>query len=433
MKPMTLFELNSIVRLLVQHNMPDTYWVQGELSEGRQGYGGHFYGELVQKDEHSQAIVAKARVTCWAGVYGELAIRFREATGETLRPGMQVLMEVRVTFHQQYGYSLNIVDVDPTFTLGDMARRRLLILRQLEADGILHDNQTLRLPLLPRRIAVVSSESAAGYGDFSNQLLHNDYGFRFVVRLFPAVMQGSRVEDSLISALDDIAQEADRWDVVVIIRGGGATSDLADFDSYPLAACIAQFPLPVVTGIGHERDETVLDHVAHTHLKTPTAVAAFLIDLMAEQALRLDDLSQRLTRSVTSRLQREQQRLVRLSSVLPLAFRNVRQLQEHRLDRLMQRLTSAHNDRQQRERHRLDLLDQRLRLVYTQRQQRERHRLDLLEQRLRGLDPQLLLERGYSMTFDAEGRLLRDASLARPGQLITTRLAHGEIHSQVTP
>ena len=409
MLPLSLYELNSLVRDAIEQELPGTYWVQGELSEGRQGYGGHFYGELVQKEERGDTIVAKARVNCWARVYGSLSLRFREATGETLRPGMQVLMEVSVTFHQQYGYSLNILDIDPTFTLGDMARRRQQILRQLEADGILHDNQTLPLPLVARRIAVVSSQSAAGYGDFCNQLLHNDFGFHFRLRLFPAVMQGSRVEESVIAALEQIAAEADQWDVVVIIRGGGATSDLSDFDSYPLAACIAQMPLPVVTGIGHERDETVLDYVAHTHLKTPTAVAAFLIDHMGEQAVRLDDLSQRIGRSVTAVLSREQQRLVRLAAVLPLAFRNVRQQQEHRLERLLQRLTTAH----------------------TERLQREKHRLDLMEQRLRGLDPQLLLRRGYSMTFTSDGRLLRDAAQVAPGQHITTRLATGEVESVV--
>ena len=431
MSPLSLYELNSLVREVLELELPDTYWVQGELSEGRQGYGGHFYGELVQKDERNVAIVAKARVNCWANVYVGLSQRFREATGETLRAGMQVLMEVSVTFHQQYGYSLNILDIDPTFTLGDMARRRQQILRQLEADGILHDNQTLPMPLLTRRIAIVSSQSAAGYGDFCDQLENNDYGFHFHLQLFPAVMQGNRVEESIIAALGQIAEQADLWDVVVIIRGGGATSDLSDFDSYPLAACIAQMPLPVVTGIGHERDETVLDYVAHTHLKTPTAVASFLIDHMGEQAVRLDDLSQRIGHSVTGTIAREQQRLIRLATVLPLAFRNMRQQQEHRLERLLQRMKAAHSERQQGEQHRLERLLQRLTTAYNEHQQRERHRLDLMEQRLQSLDPKLLLQRGYSMTFGPDGRLLRDATHVAPGQHITTRLENGEVESVV--
>ena len=384
---MTLYELNTFVREIIEAGLPDTYWVQGELSEGRAGYGGHFYGELVQKDEKQGTIVAKARVTCWANRYASLAREFESLTGETLRAGLTVMLEVSVTFHQQYGYSLTIQDIDPSYTLGDMARRRQQILRQLEADGILHDNQTLSLPLLARRIAVISSETAAGYGDFCNQLEHNDYGFPFRVRLFPAVMQGSRVEETVISALEQIAGEADQWDVVVIIRGGGATSDLSDFDSYPLAACVAQMPLPVITGIGHERDETVLDYVAHTHLKTPTAVAAFLIDRMGAEALRVEELGQRIGHSVTDRL---------LNA-----------------------------------RHLLDLLEQRFKSGTPNALSLHRHRLDLLEQRLKGLDPLLLLRRGYSMTLGPDGCLLRDASQVSEGQTIVTRLEKGEIESTI--
>lgn len=394
--------------------------MQGELSEGRVGYGGHFYGELVQRAELRDGVaaggrgvprdglLAKARITCWASTYRTLSRTFETMTGTTLHAGLTVMLEVGVTFHQQYGYSLTVTDIDPSYTLGDMARRRQEILRQLEADGILHDNQTLPLPLLARRIAVVSSATAAGYGDFCNQLTGNDYAFHFSIRLFPAIMQGSRVEESVIAALETIAQEADQWDVVVIIRGGGASSDLSDFDSYPLAACIAQFPLPVITGIGHDRDETVLDHVAHTHLKTPTAVAAFLIDHLAETAQHVEELGQRIAHAVKARLSREEQRVLRLATVLPLAFRTMRERQDHRLVTLMQRMLSAQREARQR----------------------ERHRLDLLEQRLRGLDPDLLLKRGYSITL-VDGQLLRDACQAQEGQTLVTRLANGTIHSVV--
>ncbi|MBQ9559265.1 MAG: exodeoxyribonuclease VII large subunit [Bacteroidaceae bacterium] len=408
-RPMTLYELNSLVRETLESSFPDTLWVQGELSEGRSGYGGHFYGELVEKDERTNAIVARARVNCWANRYRQLSQVFREATGETLRAGLTVMLEVAVTFHPQYGYSLNVVDIDPSYTLGDMARRRQQILRQLEADGILHDNQALALPMLVRRVAVVSSPTAAGYGDFCDQLIHNEYGFRFHIELFPATMQGNRVEESVTEALGRIAAEAELWDVAVIIRGGGATSDLSDFDSYPLAACVAQMPLPVITGIGHERDETVLDYVAHTHLKTPTAVAAFLIQHTADTAQHVDELGERLTRWVTERLAGERQRLARLSAVLPLSFRSMRERQERRLALIRQRLAAASRERAVR----------------------EAHRIALTEERLRGLDPDLLLKRGYSMTL-ADGRLVRDASQVVLGQVIVTRLAHGEVTSVVS-
>ena len=294
---MTLYELNQLVREAIEVSLDEEYWVQGELSDASAGYGGHFYGELIEKNADGSGILARARLTCWARTYNLLRLRFQNETGQTLQRGMQVKLLVRVTFHEQYGFALNIQDIDSTFTLGDMARRRREILAQLEADGILHDNQQLVLPRLLRRVAVVSSERAAGYGDFCHQLETNEYGLRFDVHLFEAVMQGQHVEESVIAALQQVADEAEAWDVVVIIRGGGATGDLSDFDSYPLAACIAQFPLPVVVGIGHERDETVLDHVAHTRVKTPTAAAAFLINHEAQEAARLDDLQQRQPRA----------------------------------------------------------------------------------------------------------------------------------------
>lgn len=403
---MTLYELNQLVQETIEEGFPDTYWVQGELSEGRAGYGGHFYGELIQRDEENSAIIAKARVNCWVNTYRKVAKEFEAMTGETLRQGLTVMLEVTVTFHPQYGYSLNILDIDPSYTLGDMSKRRQAILRQLEEDGILHDNQALSLPLLMNRIAVVSSSTAAGYGDFCNQLEQNEYGLRFQYRLFPALMQGGKVEESVTVALTQIAEEADQWDAVVIIRGGGATSDLSDFDSYPLAACIAQFPLPVITGIGHERDETVLDYVAHTHLKTPTAVAAFLIEHQLETATRLEELQRTITSAVTNRLVQEQQHIARLSSVLPLAFRSVRERQEHRLQTLLQRLNTAHRDRSQR----------------------ENHRLDLLGQQFRSLDPALLLRRGYSITL-VDGRPVCDVTRLKAGQQLTTRVENGEITS----
>lgn len=409
MQPLTLYQLNTLVKEVIEERLPNRYWVQGELSEGRAGYNGHFYGEMIQKDERTASIIAKARVTCWASMYAALSRTFHEATGETLRAGLTVMVEVSVSFHQQYGYSLTITNIDPSYTLGDMARRRQEIIRQLEQDGILHDNQQLSLPLLTQRIAVISSATAAGYGDFCNQLLHNEYGFYFHLQLFPAIMQGQHVPETLIAALQQVAAESEQWDAVVIIRGGGSTSDLSDFDSYPLAACIAQMPLPVITGIGHERDETVLDYVAHTHLKTPTAVAAFLIERLAATSAHVDELSQRISRSVIERISREQQRIIKLASVLPLAFQTVRQRQEHLLDTILLRISNAH-----RERH-----------------IREQHRLQLLEQRLRSLDPALMLQRGYSMTI-VDGHLLHDASEVLPGQKITTRLAKGTITSIVT-
>ena len=405
---LTLFELNSLVRDIIEVNFDEEYWVTGELSDvSMPAYGGHFYGELVQKDEDGDHIVARARITCWARIYNMLRLRFQKEAGETLRKGLQVKLLVKVNFHEQYGYSLNVLDIDSTFTLGDLAKRRKEILLQLEKDGILHDNQELPLPRLLRRIAVISSATAAGYGDFCHQLEQNEYGFHFDVKLFPAVMQGEHVPESIISALETVLSE-DVFDLVVIIRGGGASSDLSDFDSYELAACIALYPLPVITGIGHERDETVLDYVAHTKVKTPTAAAAFIIDHQAQEAALLDDLYLRITHSAEERILREKQRLEHKRTVLPLLFTNFIQGKQNRLL----------------------LLHQRLMTTVGQRLEREQHRLQLMKQRLDSLDPKLLLKRGYTITT-CGGNIVRSIEGLAEGEVLTTQTENGDIYSKV--
>ena len=352
--------------------MDEEYWVEGEFADASVGFGGHFYGELVQKDAQGRNIIARARITCWARNYNIISLRFQKETGETLRRGLQVKLQVRVTFHEQYGYALNILDVDSSFTLGDMARRRKEILDQLQQDGIINDNKELSMPLLLKHIAVVSSAGAAGYGDFCNQLEHNDYGLFFHHHLFPAVMQGTNVEESVMTALAAIADEADCWDCVVIIRGGGATGDLSDFDSYPLAAAVAQMPIPVIVGIGHERDETVLDFVAHTRVKTPTAAAAFLIDNGAQQLARLDDIQNRIMQDVSLLCER-QQRLI---------------------EQLTVRLTSAPRQRLLTEEHHTQMLQNRYMQSARFMLQNEKFRLDNLQARYLALDPARQLMRG---------------------------------------
>ena len=405
---LTLYELNSLVHEVIEENFEEPYWVVGELNDvSTPAFGGHFYGELVQKDEASDHIVARARITCWARNYNIIRLRFQKEAGETLRKGLQVKLLVKVNFHEQYGYSLNVLDIDSTFTLGDLAKRRREILQQLEKDGILRDNQSLPLPRLLKRIAVISSPTAAGYGDFCHQLEQNDYGFCFDVQLFPAIMQGEQVPESIIAALEEV-QNSEPFDLVVIIRGGGASSDLSDFDSYELAACIALYPLPVLTGIGHERDETVLDYVAHTRVKTPTAAATFIIEHQAEEAALLDDLYQRITFSARERILREKQRLEHQRAVLPLLFRNFSQSGMNKLQLLRQHFVSASS----------------------QRIEREKHSLQLMQQRLDSLDPRLLLKRGYTITT-CGGKLVRSTEDLAEGDVLTTQTEKGEILSKV--
>lgn len=409
MQALSLFELNAMVRSFVEGSAEEAYWVHGELLEGRAGYGGHFYGELVEKNELTGAIVAKARITIWARVYNMLALRFQAETGQSLRAGIKVLLKVKLSFSELYGYALNVVDIDGSYTLGDQARRRQEILHRLEEDGIINDNKTLPLPALLKRIAVVSSASAAGYGDFCRQLLENEWGLAFRVQLFPAVMQGQHVPESISAALMQIADEADLWDAVVVIRGGGATSDLSDYDSYPLAACVAQHPLPIIIGVGHDRDETVLDHVAHTSVKTPTAAAAFILEHQLEQLSMLRDLQKRIPLAASTRMQDE----------------------DRRLALLRQRLPSVVTLRLQREHQRLERSSLLLPISASRVLTQEKHRLELLSQRLESLNPELLLKRGYTITLH-DGKIVTHASQLVPGQSIVTRLQDGEITSVIT-
>lgn len=406
----SLYELTSLVRQTIEQTFPDEYWLEAELSEARVAQNGHFYCEFIEKDSRGVNVIARARATAWARTYNILSPLFERATGEHLRAGMKVRVRVGVSFHEQYGFSLNIVDIDPSYTLGDMARRRREILSQLEADGILEDNKNLAFPSLTKHIAVVSSAGAAGYGDFCDQLLNNDYGLHFDIQLFPAVMQGSNVESTVLAALAAICDDAEHWDCVVIIRGGGATSDLSDFDTYALAAAVAQMPLPVVVGIGHERDETVLDYVAHTRVKTPTAAAVLLIDHGAEQLARLQQIATHLPRLSALAVER----------------------QLRRLEQQRQRLSQAARDTLHHVALRVQDTQTRLRHASQFYLQNIGHKLQSMDQRLSALDPQLLLRRGYSLTFTADGRLVRSASDLRPGMGIRTRLYEGEVTAEVT-
>lgn len=408
MTPITLWELNNKIRSVIENNLDDTYWITGELSEARQASNGHFYGELIQKDENGRNVIARARVNCWAQQYNLIRLRFLHETGQEIRAGLKVLLEVQVTFHEQYGYALKVTDIDSTYTLGDLARRRKEILNKLEEEGILHDNQTLTMHRLTWRIAVVSAETAAGYGDFCDQLLHNEYALRFQIKLFPATMQGQHVEESVSAALFQIASEENNWDAVVIIRGGGAVADMSDFDSYQLASIIAQFPLPVIVGIGHERDETVLDYVAHQRVKTPTAAAAFLIDHQLGELSLLNQLQQRISQAAYNLLKDEENRLERQKGHISLLFQTI----------------------SQQVRHQLDLFLQKLRQNVERKLQNESHQLDLLEKQIENLNPNRILKLGFTITLH-KGKPVRNPNQLHPGDHITTLTEHGKIESIV--
>ena len=382
--PLTLYSLNNIVRNAVADALPSRYWITGELSEVRETSAGHCYIELVQRDEVTDETIAKARGTVWARIYSLLRPYFLEQTGQAFAAGLKVLLQVTVTFHELYGYTLDVCDIEPAYTIGDIARQRQRIIKRLTDEGVIGLNKELALPALPQRIAVISSATAAGYGDFCDQLLNNRYGFVFYPRLFPAPMQGNTAEQGIIAALDDIAAEIDNWDAVVIIRGGGATSDLGCFDAYDLANNCAQFPLPIITGIGHLRDESVLDIVAHTSAKTPTAVADFFIHAMLVNDSKLTSLQSSIAASIAKLIESEKREIEILVGQTP---------------------------------------------VYTALyMQEQRHRLDLFQKSFEAASPERILSLGYSITR-LNGKAVRDASTLKAGDEVETVVANGAFTS----
>lgn len=427
---LSLKELNLLVRKTVELTLPSTYWVEAELSEARES-NGHCYMELVQKEEQSNTPVARASAKCWRSTWQLVRPHFERVTGERLHAGMKVLLQVYAQFHETYGFSWIVTDIDPTFTLGDMARRRQEIIRVLKEEGVFELNKELALPLFAQRIAVISSATAAGYGDFCDQLAANPYGFRFEPVLFPAVMQGERVEQSVITALNMINEDIDSYDCVVIIRGGGAVSDLSGFDSLALAENIANFPLPVITGIGHERDESVADMVAHTKVKTPTAAAALLTDNLKAVADRISGAQDRIVNAVIRRMETERMRLDRVADSIPVLFSLVNAAQQSLLDGLAVRLRSAAGQLIDRCSHNIDMMSSALPPSVSRRIMVERHRLDILQNRTEALDPERLLRRGYSITLH-NGHALLDGGTLNEGDIIETRLACGTVMSAVT-
>lgn len=423
-KRFSLYELNSIVRDIVSMSLPDSYWVEAELSEAREGYGGHCYLELIEKDERSNTPIAKAHASCWRTRWMLLKPQFERVTGQRIHAGMKVLLKVHAQFHENYGFSWIVDDIDPTYTMGDMACKRMEIIQTLKEEGVFDLQKELKLPMFCQRIAVISSATAAGYGDFCNQLADNGYGLQFTTALFAATMQGEGVEQSVISALNRINEEWENWDCVVIIRGGGATSDLSGFDTLALAENVANFPLPIITGIGHERDESVLDMISFQRVKTPTAAAAFLVDHLTEVYARIEDAQEAIVNYVKRRLQVERMKFERLSTQIPTLFSLVKVRQSNRLDQLLNRLKVKAERIPADGLHRLEMLEARLKEPVARKLERELHRIDMLSQRAIAQDPERLLSRGYSITLK-DGKSIKDASQLKAGDEIETRFAKG--------
>lgn len=405
---LSLYELNNLVRGVIADTFSQRFWIRAEMSDVRCNQNGHCYLEFIEKDSNNKTIIAKARGSIWSNVFRMLKAYFESETGQAFASGLKVLVQVSIEFHELYGYSLNVHDIDPSYTLGDQAKNRTLIIKQLEEEGVLDLNKELPLAKIANRIAVISSPTAAGYEDFCNQLTNNKDGFIFYNKLFPAIMQGDRTEQSIITALDRIYENIDKFDAVVIIRGGGATSDLSSFDSYLLAANCAQFPLPIITGIGHERDDTVLDIVAHTRAKTPTAVAEFLIKHIYESVSELIDIQDSIIFETNKRLIEE-------ATIL---------------NTLVTKYSYIIKDRTKDQLNKLDIISEKIKNAAIRVLQDQKHILESKEQYIEHNSPENILKKGYTLTL-AGKKIIKSKAGVKKGDNIVTRFADGEVESLV--
>lgn len=421
-KPITLLELTQRISNLVMRPETQNVWITAELQDVA-SRGGHCYMELLQKDEDGRQ-VARIRGCCWANIYGPLSRRFYEATGQQFASGLKVMLRVSATMHSVFGLSLVIQEVNPEYTMGDLIRRRNEILRKLQDEGILEDNRSLKWPIVIQRVAIISAPGAAGYGDFMNQLLNNPSRLKFKTRLFPAVMQGASAPASIIAALEEIAQEAKEWDGVVIIRGGGATSDLQAFEDYALAASVAQFPLPVAIGIGHERDVTVLDWVANIRLKTPTAVAEWLIGKGETVLGALIAAGNKIVQYATQRVAGDKEQLAQAEALLPVAAAGAVERAKAMLTRAVSTLYGLSSGKIEPSRARLDMIATNLAAASSNQLRRQAERLDASEKLLEVLSPASTLARGYSITR-IDGHAVSSVKDVPLGALLEITLADG--------
>ena len=426
---LSLFQLLGQVKSAIKDNLPSPWWVVAEISELKVNYSGHCYLELIEKDTEGESIKARARATIWASVFRMIQPYFETTTHTRLAAGMKVMVKVSAEFHELYGFSLNISDIEPSYTVGELARQKQETINRLIAEGVYEMNKALPFPDLPARIAVISSKTAAGFGDFMDQLMNNAFGYKFYVKLFTAVMQGDEAEQSIIAALDKIFLYEDLFDVVVLIRGGGSQSEMSCFNSYWLALHLCQFPLPVLTGIGHEQDESIADLVAHTRLKTPTAVAEFLLSKYQQADERINELSVSLYDLVTEKVGLEKERLTRFLLILKPAtqkmlvdFSNDLRYRSINLSGSVKQLLFKYTEAISRKKVQLRTS---LKELITA----KKHGLAMMGERTGYLDPFRVLERGYSITY-YKGKALKDAATVAEDAIVETRLAKGSITSK---
>lgn len=426
MEPLSLYQLQHQIARCLQEGLAESYWITAEISELKLNASGHCYLELVEKNEKNALPKAKANAVIWSYRFGMIDSYFRQSTGSALRSGLKILVCVKVNFHELYSLSLVIENIDPTYTLGDMERQRQQTIARLKADGVFELNKELAPTGVFQRIAVISSETAAGYRDFINELRSNGSNYRIDTTLFGALMQGESAERSIIEALIDIEQRQAEFDAVAIIRGGGAVSDLSCFDSYDLCSYIAQFPIPIITGIGHDKDVSIADEVAFMALKTPTAVAKYLIEQCAHTASLLDELEMLLEQSAKGAIRRYRQRIEQHASQLKHLAVNRFRREETRISDQRSALSLRTNKQLWEQSRRTAQLQQQLKQRCISLIANQYHRIDRLGLEVRAGDPQRLLERGFALVFSETGRTVSAANI-RPGNRLRIVVRDGEI------
>lgn len=428
---MTLSDFNALIERHINGQADiQSQWVIAETSDLRLNRSGHCYTELIEKDAKG-VTVAKVDAAIWANNYAKLYYKFKEATGQVLATGMKVLVNVTANYHRLYGLKVTVNDIDPNYTLGDMARQRQEIINRLTAEGIIDMNKELPWPEVPQRIAIISAEGAAGYGDFMNQLQGNPYGLQFYTCLFSAVMQGSQTVPTVLAALDRINDHIDLFDCVVIIRGGGSTSDLNSFDNYDLASTVAQFPIPVIVGIGHERDVTVLDYVAAMRVKTPTAAAEWLIQRGTAALTRLNELQDAVVTSVRDTVAQAREQLAYFTSMIPATARRIIDTNRIRLDNHAKNIPFAVGNLISNQRTRLERFVERMGDIVNGTMQREQQRFSALNDKATLLSPVNTLRRGYSLVKLGDKYVTSTDQLA-PSDKVTLQFANGTADATVT-
>ncbi len=448
----SLGELTGSIRKVIAKTYTSAYWVKTEIAKlNFYPYSGHCYPDLVEKQNNK--VVAQIRATIWSGTYDIISNKFRQITGETLSEGMNVLLLVRVVYHEQHGLSLNIVDIEPSFTLGEMAREKQHSIEKLKKEGLFDKNRQLEFPLIPKNIAVISVETSKGYHDFLNILQNNRYGYYFEHMLFPALLQGDGAVKSIVQQCKEIAKRADQFDVVVIIRGGGGDVGLSAYDHYNLAKEVAGFPLPVLTGIGHATNETVSEMVAFANKITPTDVAYFLIEKFEQFHALVYNLEERLEKESRQLLTRRMEALDGFAATfnqkvkflveqnkgkLQLYQSTVKSLAMNFMTRQKSNLIEIITHLQYKpatvvlhEKERIDHLNEMLLMLTKQKLENKRLALDHLETKLTLLKPENILKRGYSITR-FEGKALKDAAQVKAGDTLVTLLSGGKIESTIT-